>query len=272
MELFDTHCHIQSAEGPAGERTTREKWEKAGVTVKDILGRAREKHVTRLLCVGCDIEDSRLAVSFAQAHEGIWAAVGIHPHEAKHFPDHESLMPFVDLVVQQKVVAIGECGLDYFYSHSDKSVQKRIFIFQLELALKHDLPLVFHVRDAFDDFWPIFESYHSASTPIRGVLHSFTDSQENAERAMQHGLFIGVNGIATFTKSVAQQSLYRDLLLKHLLLETDAPFLTPHPYRGTICEPYHVRITAEFLARQRNEQVDMIAEATTKNARQLFRV
>ena len=130
--------------------------------------------------------------------------------------------------------------------------------------------MIFHVRDAYDDFWPIFESYHSNEKPIRGVLHSFTDTQANLDKAISHGLRVGVNGIATFTKNDAQQQLYRAIPLEVLLLETDAPFLTPVPYRGKICEPYHVRTIAEFLANQRGETVEALAEATTRNAQQLF--
>jgi len=138
------------------------------------------------------------------------------------------------------------------------------------LALEHNLPVIFHVRDAFDDFWPIFERYYSKDRPIRGVLHSFTDTQANLEKALGYGLYIGVNGIATFTKKPEQQAMYRSIPLASLLLETDAPFLTPVPYRGKICEPYHIRTIAEFLAAQRGEKLEAISEATTSNARRLF--
>ena len=144
--------------------------------------------------------------------------------------------------------------------------------FQIELAIKQDLPLIFHVREAFDDFWPIFENYQSTDHPIRGVLHSFTDSPVELERALKHNLFIGVNGIATFTDNKLQLEAYRAIPLNHLLLETDAPFLTPKPFRGKICEPYHIQTIAEFLAGLRRESVKTLATVTTSNARQLFRI
>jgi len=122
------------------------------------------------------------------------------------------------------------------------------------------------LREAFDDFWPIFESYKG----IRGVLHSFTDTQANLERALSHGLYIGVNGIVTFTKSQVQIDMYRSVPLQNLLLETDAPFLTPTPYRGTICEPKHVLLTAKFVSTLRHESLQELAAATTANARRLF--
>jgi len=279
MELFDTHCHIQSAgssDGMSweGERSTRELWAKAaGRTVGAIIARAHEAGVARMLCVGCDADDSRLAAACAQKHKNCWASIGIHPHEAARYAGKTAeLAMFAALAAEPKVVAVGECGLDYFYGHSPKKAQAELLHFQLQLAVRHNLPLVFHVREAFDDFWPVFEQYHTAARPVRGVLHSFTDSGSNLERALAHGLYIGVNGIATFTKHPAQRELYRTIPLTSLLLETDAPFLTPMPDRGKVCEPYHVRTTAEFLSGLRGDPVESLAAATTENARHLFGV
>ncbi len=165
-----------------------------------------------------------------------------------------------------KIVAIGECGLDYFYTHSPRVDQIKALRFQIELALQHDLPLIFHVREAFDDFWPIFDDYHG----IRGVLHSFTDTQANLDKALARGLFIGVNGIATFTKNEAQIAMYRAIPLQNLLLETDAPFLTPVPLRGKMNTPANVRLVAEFLSELRGESLAGLAHATTHNAQTLF--
>ena len=274
MELFDSHCHIQSVGALEGEASTQALWAKfQELDPEDVIKRARDAGVTRLLCVGCHVEDSELAVKFVGGRKNAWAAIGVHPHEAERFlADKQARAKLVDLAAAPKVVAVGECGLDYFYTHSSKEQQVEALRFQIELALEHDLPLVFHVREAFDDFWPIFESYQSTGRPVRGVLHSFTDSAANLDRALKHGLYIGVNGIATFTKKPEQQELYRSLPSERLLLETDAPFLTPVPYRGTICEPYHTRVIAEFLAAQRHESLGTLAEATTNNARRLLGV
>jgi TatD DNase family protein len=253
MELFDSHCHIQSVGAFEGEETTRALWARAVEQDPDaVIKRAEAADVTRMLCVGCTLVDSQLAITFAENREQCWASVGIHPHEAYQYAsDATARQEFAQLAGQPKVVAVGECGLDYFYEHSSKEDQVAILKYQIELALEHSLPIIFHVREAFDDFWPIFESYQSANRPIRGVLHSFTDTQANLERAIKHNLYVGVNGIATFTKNPMQQELYRTLPHERLILETDAPFLTPSPYRGTICEPYHIRTIAEFLSRQR---------------------
>ena len=271
MQLTDTHCHIQSVGGFGGEESTRKLWEKAGaISPDDIIARAQAADVTRLICVGCTLEDSRLAIELAGRRDTCWASIGVHPHEAgRYVGDLTAIKEFSVLVTAPKVVAIGETGLDYFYEHSDKPSQQQLLDFQITLALKHDLPLIFHVREAFDDFWPIFER-HAAQRPIRGVLHSFTDSAANLDRALRHGLYIDVNGIATFTKKPEQLDVYRTIPLNRLLLETDAPFLTPVPFRGKICEPYHIRTIAEFLAGQRGETLEHITEATTRNAQQLF--
>ncbi len=272
MELFDTHCHIQSAGLAGGERTTRELWAKDdNITINDLVERAREAGVTRMMCVGCDIADSELAIACAGDREGLFASIGIHPHEAQHVAGKpEQKQAFAALATSPKVAAVGECGLDYFYTHSPRDTQLEILKFQLDLAVEHDLPLIFHVREAFDDFWPLLESYTSGS--IRGVLHSFTDSLENMQRAVASGLYIGVNGIATFVKEEEKRVMYRTIPLDSLLLETDAPFLTPTPYRGTINEPKHIRTIAEFLESIRSESQNDIAEATTRNARALFSV
>lgn len=279
MELFDTHCHIQSAGQTGGERHTRELWAKAGDTsVDEIIQRAHKKGVTRMLCVGCDLDDSKLAIECVKTRENMYASIGIHPHEAAEALEKGHLDAFAALVDGPKVIAVGECGLDFFYNHSPRDAQIEVLKFQIELATAHNLPMIFHVRgassaeprtDAFNDFWPILDSYGGK---IRGVLHSFTDSQANLDKAIERGLYIGVNGIATFAKSEKQLEMYRAIPLQHLLLETDAPFLTPVPYRGKICEPYHVETTANFLHTLRGETPEELAGATTSNAKQLFGV
>lgn len=268
MELVDTHCHIQSAGLSKGDRGTRELWAKeASLTGDALVSRATAACVTRLLCVGCDLEDSQLAIDFAQKHDTCWATIGLHPHEAQHYAGQQDKMgEFAALVTQPKVVAIGECGFDFYYTHSPKEAQLEVLKFQLELAVKHDLPLIFHVRDAFDDFWPVFDNYSG----LRGVLHSFTDTGDNLAKALERGLYIGVNGIATFSKDSEQLEVYKSIPLRNLLLETDAPFLTPTPYRGSINEPKRVANVSDFMANLRGESREKLAAETTNNALTLF--
>jgi len=273
-ELFDTHCHTHELVKKL--TPVYDKWRSDGLerTPEGIAEAANEAGVNRMLCIGTTLADSELAVEFVREREGQWASIGIHPHEA-----HDHLSTSVksrlksllkDGPLERKIVAIGECGLDYFYTHSPKESQIELLRFQIELALEHDLPLSFHVREAFDDFWPIFESYRGAD--IRGVLHSYTDNLQNMEKAVKHGLHFGVNGIATFAKDEKSRVIYRTIPQQLLLLETDAPFLTPVPYRGKVCESKHVRVTAEFLADLREQTLEELAAATTANARALFKV
>jgi len=266
-EFVDTHCHIQSIGLQEGEPVTRELWAKAEFTADQVVDEAVAAGVTRLLCVGCSPEDSQLAIDFVQHRDHCWASVGIHPHEAEAALSSGRILPeFAGLATKPKVVAIGECGLDYYYTHSSKADQLRVLEFQLALAQEAELPVIFHVREAFDDFWPVFDAYHG----LKGVLHSFTDSAENLEQAIKRGLYIGVNGIATFTKDPAQLDVYRTIPLEKLLLETDAPFLTPTPYRGKVNEPKRVVDVGRFLAELRDESDTTLAAATTRNARHLF--
>ena len=268
MEYVDTHCHIQSAGNSTGERTTGELWAKhPELTGQILIDRAAAAGVTKLVCVGCDVADSQLAIKFAQAQPSAWASIGIHPHEAKTVAHNDvAWETFATLAAAPKVVAIGECGLDYFYDHSPRADQIKILHQQLALAQEHHLPVIFHVREAYDDFWPIFEQYPG----LRGVLHSYTDSLENMQRAVSRGLYLGVNGIATFAKQDAQLAMYRAIPIRNLVLETDAPFLTPTPYRGSINEPKQIPTVASFLADLKSLELSELAATTTTNAVNLF--
>ena len=137
---------------------------------------------------------------------------------------------------------------------------------QLEIAKKHNLPLSFHIREAFDDFWPVFDEF----TDLRGVLHSFTDRPNHLEKALKRGLYIGINGIATFTSHAWQRELFKTIPIESIVVETDTPFFTPHPFRGTINKPENVIYITKYLAELRGEDVTYITECTTKNARSLF--
>jgi TatD DNase family protein len=245
--LVDTHCHIH------------ESYE---LPVDEVLERAAHAGVSQYICVGTSEESSQLAIEFATNHDEAYAAIGVHPHES-----NQGFGRIAGLAMNaSKLVAIGEIGLDYFYTHSSKEVQIDALKAQIEIALKHNLPIIFHVREAFDDFWPIFDSYKV----IRGVLHSFTDSSENLKKAIQRGLYIGVNGISTFTKDENQKATFDSVPLARLLFETDAPFLTPAPLRGKVNEPAYVKIVAEYHANRRGLSLEEIAAATTANARTLF--
>ncbi len=268
MEFFDTHCHIHEIV----RRITpvHDKWIKGGVTDIDAeIAGAAEQDVTRAICVGTTTADSALVVECVEARENLWASIGIHPHEAEaHLKNAKKIEEFKLLAQASKVVAVGECGLDFYYNHSPKEAQIDVLKMQLDVAQTHRLPVIFHVRDAFDDFWPIFDAY----SDTQGVIHSFTATKKELEAALERGLYIGLNGIMTFTKNQAQLAAAKAVPLDKMLLETDAPFLTPAPYRGTICQLKHVRVTAEFLAGLRGETIEEIAAKTTANAQKLFNI
>ncbi len=253
LELTDTHCHVQFPDYP--------------LDPAEVIKNATAEGVTRLLCVGCTLPDSKLAVEFAARHDNIWATIGLHPHEgAEYVNDDHALQEFRELASRPKVVAVGETGLDYHYMHSSKEDQAKLLRFQLDLASEHKLPLIFHVREAFADFWKIFDEYKG----LTGVVHSFSTGRKELDEALSRGLYIGLNGIMTFTKDQEQLEAAKAIPLKKLLLETDSPFLTPVPFRGTICEPRHVRTVAAFLAGLRGETLEQLGNATNVNSTELF--
>jgi len=268
VDLIDSHCHLHELEEAL--TPTHERWfsDKQPRTAAGVLDAAKMDGVRRVVCIGTSLSDSRLAVKFAAERDNVWASIGIHPHDASGHKDVAIQQEFAALAARPKVVAVGECGLDYYYNLSPKEDQEALLRFQIELALKHDLPLSFHVREAFDDFWRIFDDYEG----IRGVLHSFTDTLENLQEGLKRGLYIGVNGIATFARDEAKSVINRTIPLDRLLLETDAPYLTPHPYRGKVCEPKHIRVTAEYMAGLRGISLEDLAEITTANAEKLFKL
>lgn len=255
MEFVDTHCHVHFSDYK--------------LDPDEVIRAALDSGVTRMLCVGCSLEDSKLGVEMAAKHSSIWASVGVHPHEAKLYVENDkSLQELRALANKPRVVAVGEIGLDYYYNHSYKQSQEEMFRFQLDIAKEYDLPVIFHVREAFDDFFKIFDEYQD----IRGVIHSFTADKATLQKCLDRGLYIGLNGIMTFTKSDEQLEAAKAVPLDSLLVETDAPFLTPVPFRGKICQPKYVVETAKFLAKLRGEGLQELAAATTNNARQLFRI
>ena len=250
MQFVDSHCHIHSTDYK--------------LDVDVVLKNNAVAGVNKIICVGTDENDSQLAAEFAGSHENVWASIGLHPHDAKL--GQEAFDKLGALVKSPKIVAIGECGLDYFYNHSSKQDQEKALHYQMELAVANDLPMIFHVRDAFDDFWPIYDSHPS----IRGVIHSFTATTTELDGILARGLYVGLNGITTFSKNPEQLAAAKAVPLEKLILETDAPYLTPVPLRGTINEPKNVVLTAEFLSRLRGEKLEQLADATTENAQQLF--
>lgn len=251
MSLIDTHCHIHDSE--------------FDFDATEVIERARRAGIESMICVGTSEFSSHQAIDLSLRESSVFASIGVHPHDAMGGYGE------IDILAKShtsggRLVAIGEIGLDYFYDHSPRGAQTTALESQLQTALDCDLPVIFHVREAFDDFWPIFDNF----TGLRGVLHSFTDDMRNLEGALSRDLYVGVNGISLFTKDEAQQQLYDQVPIGKLLFETDAPYLTPPPYRGKINEPAYVEVIAEYHAQRRGISLDEIADATTTNAKALF--
>ncbi len=251
--LIDSHCHIHD----------REFFADGGKTE---LIAAKNNDVKKVIVIGTDQRSTNQAIEFAERYDDVFCAIGSHPHEAKHGVDYLDQIDFIN----PKIVAIGEIGLDYYYNHSEPEIQKQVLIRQIKVAIKHDLPIVFHVREAFADLWPILDQFEGQN--LRGVIHSFTDNEANLKQALARGFYIGVNGIATFTKDQQQLEVYKQIPLGRLLLETDAPFLAPKPYRGKTNQPAYVKDVALFLADLYQVDYDQLAAQTTKNCQQLFKI
>lgn len=254
MEFVDTHAHAH--------------FDNYGDDALAMLLRAQKVGVKKIITVGVSVEDSKRAVNFAQKYDGVWASVGAHPHDGADFMDDalKSIEQLKQLVDEPKVVAIGEIGLDYYHDHADRQLQKQALKAQLQFAKSTQKPVIFHVRDAWDDFWQVYDEF----APLKGVVHSFSAGKKQLNACIERGLYVALNGIMTFTRDQAQLESAKAVPNDKLLIETDAPFLTPAPFRGKMCEVKHVVDTAEFLSTLRRQSLEELAETTTSNAQNLF--
>lgn len=249
--FFDSHCHLTD--------------ERLYPQAEAVVARARENEVTRLVTIGADPDDIERARDLAQRIEGVWAAVGVHPHVADRL-DAAILDRLAELAGSDRVVAIGETGLDYHYDNAPRAAQRRAFLAQLELAERVGLPVVVHTRDADADTSAILRD---AGRAVRGVLHCFAGGRELLEAGLEAGWFISFSGIVTF-RNFAGADLLRAVPADRLLIETDSPYLAPVPMRGRTNEPAFVRHVAEAVARWRDEPLAEVASRTAGNACALY--
>ena len=247
MRWTDTHCHLQYEGLPP-----------------DALDRAAEAGVDRVICIGTDAEKSQQAIEVAAAAPPgrVWATVGLHPHDAK-----DGLDPLLPLLDQPGVVGVGECGLDYHYDHSPRDVQRAAFAAQIALARIHDLTLVIHTREAWDDTFALLDT---EGMPDRVVFHCFTGGTDEARAAVQMGAYLSFSGILTFAKSDDIRAAAAWCPLDRILVETDAPYLAPVPHRGKANEPALVAVVGAAVAEVRGVPVEDVARATTANATAAF--
>ncbi len=284
MQLIDCHSHISF---PAYDTDRQE-----------VLLRATEEQ-TGIITVGTNLSTSQAAVDCAESHQNVWATVGLHPghvHQGHEDPnegegsgqaekfDHDAYLKIIQS--SKKVVAIGECGLDYYRVPENinfddyKNSQQQVFRQYLDLAFETNLPVMVHCRDAHDDLCKILEEYATNQKPIRGNVHCFTGTSTEAARYLQLGWYISFTGIATFPPRKADiaaglettADVIKSIPLDHLLIETDAPYLAPVPHRGKKNEPAFVKHVAEFIAQVRGVSYEEIANSTTENTKKLFSI
>lgn len=239
----DTHCHLYDS--------------KAG-TVAELIDGAHAAGVTTMISVGCDAASTAQAIAVAAAHDGIHATAGLHPHEAKHGVD--TILPFLD---DPAVIAIGECGLDYYYEHSPRGAQRTAFAAQIQLAHERNLPLIVHTRDAWAD---TFDVLAAEGTPTRTIFHCFTGGPEEARTCLDLGAYLSFSGIVTFKTATELHAAARLCPLDRMLAETDSPYLAPVPHRGRTNQPAYVTHVVQALADLRNLPTESVRLATSVNA------
>jgi TatD DNase family protein len=255
MRLIDTHCHL--ADG------------RLRGSAAALLERAREAGVAAVVCAAGDLEEAEAAVELSGRHEGVYVTAGVHPHEAKGAAGKEYLGRIESLAGDGRNVAVGEVGLDYHYDYSPRAVQRRVFAEQLELAARLGKPAVIHTREAFDDTVAILRE--SALAPSRAVFHSCTEAADNMRTIMDLGSMVSFSGIVTFKKSADLHEAARLPGDDRILIETDAPYLSPEPVRKMRTnEPANVAHVAACLAAVRGTSAEAFAELTTANACRFF--
>jgi len=260
--LIDTHCHLDF-----------NNFDNDRVQV---LERAQDAGVSKILTPGIDLVSSQTVITLAETYDQVFAAIGVHPNSATSW-NHQTLAVLEDLARHPKVIAIGEIGLDYYREQAPHDVQKHVFLQQLDLAARLNLPVVIHNRQSTADIleilveWQSQLSLHGSALAERpGVLHSYSDTLQPAVTVIKHNFYIGFTGPVTFKNAKELQNVAEMLPLKNMVVETDAPFLSPHPYRGMRNEPARVRLVAEKIAQLKQQPYDLIARATSENAMRLF--
>lgn len=252
--FVDTHAHLQ--------------WTSFDNDREKVLERAKENLLTRIVNIGFDITGSLKGIELSEKYQGLYATVGIHPHNANAL-DENSMDKLRELATNPKVVAIGEIGLDYYRNLSPKAIQKRAFETQLSLAQELNLPIVIHDREAHDEILQVLLRFEGK---IKGILHCFSGSKEMAQRCIDLGFLISFAGTVTYPKAQELRKIAKWIDLKNMLLETDCPWLAPQEMRGKRNEPSFLPIIAREIANLKNISVEELAEATTRNAEDLLKL
>lgn len=252
---IDTHCHL-----------TDNKYDNIDL----ILDESKKVGVKNFITASVDLKSSLTSVKFANCHEGVYSSIGIYPENVKDFSEN-ILENLAELSKNSKVVAIGEIGLDYNQTFSDKYIQKDVLVKQIHFAYELGLPIVFHCREAYGDLLNILKSEKNY-LKFGGTCHCFNGSKEIAKEILKLDLHISVGGVSTFKNAENIRQMLKTIPLEKIILETDSPYLTPHPYRSKINSPMYIPLIANNLANILNTSIDEIELNTTKNAKRLFNI
>lgn len=253
--LIDSHAHLDDR--------------KFDDDRESLIKNFKNNNIELVINIGADLKTSQASVELAEKHDAIYAAVGVHPHSAKEV-NTMVMEQLKELAENEKVIAIGEIGLDYYYDNSPRDVQRKWFIEQLKLAKELDLPVIIHTRDAAGETFEILKNNQNGN--VRGVLHSYSGSVEMALDYVKMGFYISIGGPVTFKNARIVREVAEAVPLDKLLIETDCPYLTPEPYRGKRNEPVYVKYTAEKIAEIKKISYDDLVKATNANTRKLFNI
>lgn len=251
---IETHCHLDYLKAEP---------------LEEIRKKISEAQITKVITIGVDPNNLDKVKELSDTYQEIYFTQGIHPHDAKDATE-TAFTKIQERAIQPKMVAVGEIGLDYHYDNSPREVQKKVFEKQLQIAVDHDLPVVIHTREADEDTRAILKNF-SSSLKHKGVLHSFTSSQELAEFALSEGFYLGFNGIITFKKAEKVQDVVKITSIDQILFETDSPFLTPVPHRGKENAPYYLPFVAQKVSELKNIDLKKLNEKVYQNSLKCFK-
>lgn len=252
--IIETHCHLDYLKQDP---------------LEDIISKSRTHGIEKIITIAVEPGNLDTVLDIARSRDHIWCSQGIHPHEAKQFTD-EVGAKIKSRMTEDKVLAVGEIGLDYYYNHSPREKQIEVFETQLEIAAETEMPVIIHSRDAEDDTIAILKN-HASKLSRKGVIHSFTSKLKLAETAVDLGFHLGFNGIITFKNAEDVRDAVRFCPVENLLLETDAPFLAPTPFRGRENAPFYLPFVAERMAELKNLPVEDLLSTVYKNSINLFK-
>lgn len=251
--IIDTHMHIYD------KKYNNEQLQ--------VIEQSLALGVTKMIAVGCDYKTSLAAIKLANEYDFIYAAIGLHPSDSKYETDL-SLSWIEDLLKQSnKIIAIGEIGLDYYWDKDNKDSQKEFFIKQIVLAKKHNLPIIVHSRDSISDCYEILKN-----NPIKGVMHCFSSSVEMAKEFVKLGMYIGVGGVVTFKNSKEIKEVVKTIDMNYILSETDSPYLTPEPYRGKLNIPGYTKYVVDAIAALKELSKETVINTIEQNVKDLFKI